>query len=208
MSEETTQPDVVDDEPYSEPEPRGKLGKKDLQAELSRARRDAARYRTQLRELRAQTQGAQNGGQPQADKLSGQVASEAEARAAAAEAIARTTAVEAAVARLAPKLGADPDALLDSRKFVDKLTKLDPTAEDFADSITSEVKKAVKKNGRFKSTPSASTPGASSSGTFTGSGGERLLTREDLKAMSGTEIREAMDAGKLVHLGFGPSRRR
>lgn len=75
----------------------------------------------------------------------------------AAEAEARTTAVELAVFRAAAKAGADPDALLDSRAFLNALVDVDP--KDTA-AVTKAITDAVKANPKL----SAATPMAGSSG--------------------------------------------
>lgn len=63
-----------------------------------------------------------------------------------ATARARQTAVELAVYRSAGKVGADPDAVLDSRAFLAAVADLDPDAKDFADRIADAIKSALKNN--------------------------------------------------------------
>jgi hypothetical protein len=53
---------------------------------------------------------------------------------------------ELAVYRVAAKAGGDPDALLDSRSFLDSINGLDPAADGFRDKVTAAVQKAVKDN--------------------------------------------------------------
>lgn len=71
----------------------------------------------------------------------------------------RVTRVELAVYRMAAKAGADPDALLDSRSFLDAVKDLDPSAETFADSVKAAISEAVKGNERLKA-PAAVAPRA------------------------------------------------
>lgn len=82
----------------------------------------------------------------------------------------RTTAVELAVYKGAGRHGADPDALTDSRQFLAALDKLDPTASDFADQVSTAIKKAVEKNPKLKAQGLAP---ARSSGEFTGGTGDQ-----------------------------------
>lgn len=50
---------------------------------------------------------------------------------------------ELAVYKAAAQSGADPDALLDSRRFMARISDLDPTADDYADQITQAVTDAA-----------------------------------------------------------------
>ncbi|MEY9837437.1 hypothetical protein [Streptacidiphilus sp. EB103A] len=74
----------------------------------------------------------------------------------AAEAEARTAAVELAVFRSAAKAGADPEALLDSRTFLNALADVDP--KDTA-AVTKAINDAVKANPKLAA--AAAAPGAS-----------------------------------------------
>lgn len=54
--------------------------------------------------------------------------------------------VENALLKQAPKLGADVDALADSRQFMRQLGELDPEAKDFDAQVQAAIKEAVKAN--------------------------------------------------------------
>lgn len=83
---------------------------------------------------------------------------------------ARQAAVELAVFRTASKHQGDPDALLDSRTFLAKVTDLDPTAEDFAAKVDTAIKDAVTSNPKLKT---GQAPGASSADHGAGGSGEQ-----------------------------------
>lgn len=51
--------------------------------------------------------------------------------------------IENLVLRAAPKLGADADDLLDSRRLMADLEAIDPTADDYADQVAAAIKAAV-----------------------------------------------------------------
>ncbi|WGH93870.1 hypothetical protein QDX21_03465 [Auritidibacter ignavus] len=63
----------------------------------------------------------------------------------------RQAIIELAVHRSAIKHGADPEALLDSRAFINKLGDLDPTGENFAETIETTIADAVDNNPRLRS---------------------------------------------------------
>ena len=86
----------------------------------------------------------------------------------------RSTLVELAVVRAAPKLGGDPDALLDSRGFLAKLGKLDPTAPDFGQLVQDEITAAVKDNPKL----SLGTPATRSGGEITGGAADKVTDGE------------------------------
>ncbi|MBG0560720.1 hypothetical protein [Actinoplanes aureus] len=69
-----------------------------------------------------------------------------------ATAKARETAIELAVYKSAGKAGADPDAILDSRGFLNSVAELDPDAADFRDKVTAAIKDAVKANPKLAAT--------------------------------------------------------
>jgi hypothetical protein len=90
------------------------------------------------------------------------------ARADAAEARAQVLATRDAVRTAASKHNGDPELLLDSQRFLGKLTDLDTTAPDFGDKVADLVKAEVKANPRL----AADTKGAGKQGTdHSGSGG-------------------------------------
>lgn len=85
-----------------------------------------------------------------------------------AQAAQRTTAVELAVYRTATDHGGDPNALLDSRAFLAKVSDLDPSAADFTAQVAAAVKAAVADNPKLKATAQAA--GASTVDHAGGSG--------------------------------------
>ena len=85
-----------------------------------------------------------------------------------AQAAQRTTAVELAVYRTAADHGGDPNALLDSRAFLAKVSDLDPSAADFTAQVAAAVKAAVADNPKLKATAQAA--GASTVDHAGGSG--------------------------------------
>ncbi|MFE5996763.1 hypothetical protein ACFQ6C_07695 [Streptomyces sp. NPDC056454] len=81
----------------------------------------------------------------------------------------RETAVELAVYRGAGKHGADPDALTDSRAFLNSIKGLDPSDEGFGKAVSAAIKKAVEDNPKLKvGTPAPD----SSAGDFGGGTGD------------------------------------
>ncbi|MGA5424529.1 hypothetical protein [Streptomyces lavendulocolor] len=82
----------------------------------------------------------------------------------------RETAIELAVFKGASKHDADPSALTDSRAFMAKLAKLDPSADDFNRKVGDAIKAAVADNPKLKASGQVSA--ASASAEFTGGTGE------------------------------------
>lgn len=108
---------------------------------------------------------------------------------------------ENAVLLAAPRVGADAQALLDSRSFADQIAKIDPA--DRA-GIEAAIKAAVETNPRYAFTaqqpaPQAPPPRqASTAGSFNAApGGARQLTAEDVKHLSGAELSKAASQGLL-----------
>jgi hypothetical protein len=58
--------------------------------------------------------------------------------------------VELAVWKAAKKAGANAQALTDSRSFLDRIGKLDPTADDFDGRLRDAIKKAVDDNPQYR----------------------------------------------------------
>lgn len=83
---------------------------------------------------------------------------------------AREAAVQLAVYREAAKHQGDPDALLDSRAFLAKVSDLDPTAGDFASKVETAIKDAVNSNPKLKTVQAA---GSSSADHGAGGSGEQ-----------------------------------
>lgn len=96
---------------------------------------------------------------------------ETAAKAEAATAKARSTAVELAVYKSAGKVGADADAILDSRKFLAEVANLDPDTADFGDKVSAAIKAAVKANPKLANAPAAGQGPTKQGADHTGSGG-------------------------------------
>ena len=75
---------------------------------------------------------------------------------------------ETAAAKAARKQGADVDALLDRRSFVESLDDLDPADDKFEAALDDLVKKALEKDPKLKQAQAAGVSG----GQFTGGSGE------------------------------------
>lgn len=135
-------------------------------------RAEAAKYRTQLRDI---TQSQQTQMDTLAKALGLKSDDEKPDPAALAEqlsaqqAAARTASVELAIFRTATAAGADPDALLDSRSFLAKVSGLDPSEEGFTTAVTDAVKAAVEANPKLRQVRVA---GASSVDHSAGGSGE------------------------------------
>ncbi|MEV0236880.1 hypothetical protein [Nonomuraea sp. NPDC050786] len=80
--------------------------------------------------------------------------------------------LEAGVLRASGKLGADSEALLDSRTFLRKIRDLDPDADDFAAKLGDLIQLAIDENPKYKATALAATP-TRSGGEFAGGPGVR-----------------------------------
>lgn len=76
------------------------------------------------------------------DKLAQQLSSEQQR--------AKDSAVELAVYKNASKHGADPDALTDSRAFLNKVAELDPNDERFGEKVGDAIKKATENNPKLR----------------------------------------------------------
>ncbi|HZF92071.1 hypothetical protein [Streptomyces sp.] len=91
----------------------------------------------------------------------------------------RETAIELAVYRSAGRHGADPDALTDSRTFLNSIKGLDPSEEGFAKKVADAIKKAVEANPKLKA---ASQAPARTSGDFSGGTGGRPKDNDSIEA--------------------------
>ncbi|SDL73381.1 hypothetical protein SAMN05421874_12830 [Nonomuraea maritima] len=89
----------------------------------------------------------------------------------------RRALMELAVHRQGLKLGADPDALLDSRSFLKKVRDLDTDADDFAQKLGEVIELAVTENPKFKAGSLAGPP-SRSGGEFAGGPGGRAPNAE------------------------------
>lgn len=108
---------------------------------------------------------------------------------------------ENAVLLAAAKVGADPNALLDSRSFADQIAAIDPA--DRA-GIEAAIKAAVETNPRYAAAAQQAAPPpppprqASTAGSFNAApGGARQLTAADVAGMSGAELSKAASQGLL-----------
>lgn len=119
------------------------LGKARDDAAKAKAAADAAvKGRTELIDTIAVALGLKPDPKTDPNALAAQAAKElTEIRAQAQE-----LRVENALLKLAPKLGADVDALADSRGFMSKLAALDPDSNDFEKQVQEAIKDAVKAN--------------------------------------------------------------
>lgn len=106
----------------------------------------------------------------------------------------RRAMVELAVHKASGKLGADPDALLDSRSFLRAINDFDPGAEGFQTSLDEAITSAIEANPKFKSLAAAGPP-QRSGGDFTGGSGGRS---SDPEAMSIDDFRKARKAKKTA----------
>ncbi|MFE7233913.1 hypothetical protein ACFVAF_25250 [Streptomyces sp. NPDC057596] len=121
---------------------------------------------------------------------------------------ARQTRVELAVHRNAARLGADPDALLDSRAFEKALGYLDPAADDFTTSMENAVKQALEANPKLKAKapePKEPAPTPAAGAPMDGApGSKRQLGKADVARMTPEEITKAVQEGRFnAYLGSG-----
>lgn len=179
---------------------------------ITDARTEAAGYRTQLRDAQAASQqqgeltrkvaealGIHTNGQPDPAKLTEQVT--------AAQAAARQSTVELAVWKAAATAGGNAEALLDSRTFVDTITKLDPASSSFAKDVSDAIAAAVASSDRFKAAASGQAPAtpparfpAGADGGARGGTTVSQLTEADLARMSPEQIVDAQEKGQLNDL--------
>jgi predicted Zn-dependent protease len=161
---------------------------------LSRKHEQRAKAnKQQLDELLSKQQGT-----PSVEDLQAQTASEREAREAAESRVAEL-AYERSVDRVARKVGADAEALLDSDRFRREVT--DELGDDFDDDdlakAVSKVAAKFAKDPRFADSKAPARSGADITG---GPGAPRQVTEEELKRMSPDQIVEAREKGLLANL--------
>ncbi|MFD8529419.1 hypothetical protein ACFV0L_18565 [Streptosporangium canum] len=89
----------------------------------------------------------------------------------------RRALIELAVHRASQKVGADPDALLDSRSFLKAVRDMDPDGDEFSTTLSETIATAVENNPKFKAATLAGPP-ARSGGEFTGGPGGRRIDSE------------------------------
>ena len=109
---------------------------------------------------------------PTVDDLTSQLTSEREAT--------RSAILELEIYKAAGEHKLDPEALLDSRKFMEEIAELDPSGKDFSDSVSSILDSAAK-SGRYKTlgqVPPQSNSSDHPQRKTSGSGGENLSSSE------------------------------
>lgn len=139
-------------------------------------------------------------GPPTVDSLAGQFTElktrleEAAARAEEAETVAQ-------ISRTAARLGADADALLDSRRVVDQLNAIEaasPAAYDAA--VEKVIAAAIAANPALKSGTPPSPPPASGVDFPGGTTAGQPITEAQLAQMTPQQLAAAYNEGKLKHL--------
>lgn len=226
-----TEPTTAPAAPAGEPgEPKGKAPRFEGEFDPARFERLVENLRGDVEKWKAKSEAAeQRAGQQQADlvkrfaeafglaptaekpptpeELASQLEAERTQRQQAADQ-AQQTQVELAVYRSAGRFGGDPDALLDSRSFANRIAKLDPAAGDFTSAVEAAVKAAVEANPKLAAKQPEPTPkppapkgGADLSGA---PGGKRQLGAADVARMTPEQIVKAREAGQLnAYLGRG-----
>lgn len=131
-------------------------------SELSDARKEAASYRSGRNELRqefetlktemAKALGVDAGDDDPDPQALQQAVADRDAQL-------KTREVELAAYKAAGRHEADPDALLDSRSFVDQAAQLDPNADDFSSQLDAAIKASVEANPKLKAAPGGGSPG-------------------------------------------------
>lgn len=128
----------------------GENGKKALESERTRANnaeKQARDLKTQLEDNTSKIDGILSAlgikdKDVDPDALARDLATERSTRSALA--------VENAVLRLAGRNGADPEALVDSRSFMEEVGKLDPADSDFSTRLTDAIKAKVDQSPSFR----------------------------------------------------------
>lgn len=191
--------DPADTDPAGDPnEDPAEDPNEDEDARVKRANRQAAQYRTQLRETQQQLQQlteaqTANAGvlealraalNPGTDAGDGddpaEVARQATERVSGLETENSTLRAQLLVHELAGDHNANPTALLDSRRFMDTLTGLDPAGDNYRDEVATAIKSAVDKNTTLRAGQGSRRGGAEHAG---GAGGNGTVTQEQFDAM-------------------------
>jgi hypothetical protein len=109
----------------------------------------------------------------------------------------RDARVELAVYRAAGRLGAEPDALLDSRSFLGEIADLDPDGDDFGTELAIAVREAVVNNPKLRAAQAAAQP--PSGGEFSGGPAGRTdpesLSVDDFRAQRRHAAQRSVRAG-------------
>lgn len=230
-----TQPPVAA-APTTEPEGDSKDDKPDTgeSTELAKIRREAANYRTKLRETEAAV-AAQQAEREQAKaeaaslketlaKLAAVLNPDANQPPDPAQLTEQLTAAQAETARVQAEYqqqirdltirAALPNVLTQAKAdpglteavltASGALAKLDPSADTFTADLESAVAEAMEKNPRLK-VDAPVAPSKRSGAEIPGrSGGSNQITREQLAGMKPADIDKARKAGQLTSLGIGP----
>lgn len=152
--------------------------------QLKDARGEAANYRTKLRDVESKQEqhdqtmqalakalgldGDGDGNEPDPQQLQQSLTEK--------DAALRTQTIELSAFKAAPKHQADPQALLDSRSFIDAAAKLDPDGEKFTEELDALVKSTVEANPKLKASQAPAKGGADHTG---GTGDQSAKTLED-----------------------------
>ncbi|WP_242882594.1 hypothetical protein [Actinomadura litoris] len=124
----------------------------------------------------------------------------------AAQNDARRRTIELAVYQAAGRLGADPDAILDSRTFADSVSDLNPSDEAFTARLTERIAAALEANSRLRVPPPAPAPSPppvpqAAGGEFPGAPAtSAAITEAALGSMTPEQITAAFQNGSLSHL--------
>ena len=203
------------------------------QKQLRDIRAEAARYRTSAKDLEGKLSKYEETHKQQMDGIAKalglapdeatpeQIMAERDAERANAESErrrAQQAAVELATYRASATLGADGNALLDSRSFVRAIEGLDPSADDFAQRVRDAITEALDAHPEWKAPASARpeppstvpepkpepTIPRSSNGQFTGApAGPRQWTDDDVARATPQQLVQAMRDGLLQNLDVG-----
>jgi len=162
-----------------------------LRRELERARKEAAKYRTerkqwqdqlqQLRDTVAKALGIKDDKEIEADKLAGEL-QQLKARY-------RQERLRGAFWRLADKLGADGELAYAYLYAAGDLDDLDVDAEDFEELLGQRIQSAIKANAKLRK----DAPPAGKSGAEFGGGGDGTLTLDQIRAMTPEQINANWD---------------
>lgn len=170
-------------------------------AYVDQLRKEAAGYRTKLRE-REQAEDTRYNGLIDQLKAAGiklddkPDPEQLQASLTAAQTERRDALIRAALYETASEHGANPAALRDSVSFLDSVRELDPT--DSA-ALVAAAKAALAANPNLSATPAGPARGGAD---LSGGGGSepRQLTEDDLSKMTPEQIVEAQDKGLLRNL--------
>lgn len=165
----------------------------DVRKLIEDTRAEAAKHRTEKQTATQQAQAAQQqrdamlkalgltadgkDAPPDADALTAQIEQQ--------QALAWTAAVELNVFRTAQAAGANGEALLDSRAFIDSLddfTEDDPSSPDFRTKLDKHIKAYVQAHPQFKQTPQTTAPGQHGTDRPPGGSGQQRQPAKGLGA--------------------------